>query len=737
MQNKTNNNAAYYVSIIMVVLFFGCSVQQTHKTLTFFFDGVDKVIFFNSYLTDKDSIRKDAISRRDALLKKNRPDMCVHKPYQEKRCDQCHTPDKRLLMPMPALCFKCHKNFNETYAVVHGPVASGNCLNCHNQHSSKNPKLLIRQGQQICLFCHNSSLVFANKVHRDIEDAECTLCHSPHGGKSRFMLKDNISRDANRIALMSDLTYRHLYGQIFCKTPGDINNVTEIYIQDSKGAIVATAHPDINGKFFLTNLHPDQNYTLKFKNNIPDCKINILDNTGALLYVIEKNKKGYYVFDKTAYETAHGIINDNHFLEDTLVNGSFMNSDVKANIDQSLAKVPVETKKPETVGSDTVSYRKKLVVYTLLDTATTKENSEGTAAPVVTNTKGKIIVNTIPDNVSTEDVLKASRATDTLSNNKPVNSKQHLDSVKYKGKIIVKNIPNGKSTEELMGDNRAIDTVIVKTIDNKKNALDESSHKSKIIVNLSTDTAIANKVPAAFIPKAINSDVYKISGNTLPKISEEIFQYNNGTTVWVLNDAGKLLGEGKVNNKGDFLLDDVLPYYHIKLPQKDKSVVSRVIYLNDEMELIEIFDMKNIDGHVTYSHNKIRSSVNAFKVRGKIDENSVLLSTINFYRGNISLNATAKDELNKTVTYLLKNQGFKVFVMGYTDSVVIPGDKLGIAEDRVSEVIDYLILKGVNHIRMTGNVYKKPKQSLEEGNVPASDGINHKYSRVEIYIKDN
>jgi len=613
MQNKTNNNAAYYVSIIMFVLFFGCSVQQTHKTLTFFFDGVDKVIFFNSYLTDKDSIRKDAISRRDALLKKNRPDMCVHKPYQEKKCDQCHTPDKRLLMPMPALCFKCHKNFNETYAVVHGPVASGNCLNCHNQHSSKNPKLLIRQGQQICLFCHNPSLVFANKVHRDIEDAECTLCHSPHGGKSRFMLKDNISRDANRIALMSDLTYRHLYGQIFCKTPGDINNVTEIYILDSKGTIVATAHPDVDGKFFLTNLHPDQNYTLKFKNNVPDCKINILDNTGALLYVIEKNKKGYYIFDKTAYETAHGIINDNHFLEDTLVNGSFINSDAKVNIDQSVSKAIPQIKNTESPGYDTISYKKRIVVYTLLDSATTKENSEGVTAPVVSNTKDKIVVNTIPDNVSTEEVLKANRVVDTSKNTELLNNKPHIDSIKYKEKFIVKNTHKGKSTEELMGDNRAIDTAIAKALARKENIPDETSHKEKVIVNLSTDTVITNQLPAASIPKA--SVRYQVCGKTLPKISEQIFQYNNGTTVWVLNDSGKLLGEGKVNDKGNFILDNIPPYYHIRLPQKDKTVVSRIIYLNDKMELIEIVDKKNVGGHVIYTHKIVKSGPDAIKLK--------------------------------------------------------------------------------------------------------------------------
>ena len=317
MQRKQNSHGAYYISLVIITLFFGCSLQQTHKTLTFFFDGVDKVNFLNNYLS-KDSLSKDAIAKRDALLKRNRPDLCVHKPYKEKKCDECHTPDKRLLMPMPGLCFRCHTNFNANNTVIHGPVASGSCTNCHNQHSSKYPKLLIRQGQQICLFCHSPALVFANKVHRDIEDADCILCHNPHGGTNRFMVRQNISRDANRIALMSELTYRHLYGQIFCKVPGDINRIIEIYIADSRGVTVSTAHPDINGNFILSNMHPDQNYIFRFKNDLPDCRINIMDCNGAILYTVEKNKKGKYAFEKTAYETIHTAINDAHFLGDTL-----------------------------------------------------------------------------------------------------------------------------------------------------------------------------------------------------------------------------------------------------------------------------------------------------------------------------------------------------------------------------------------------------------------------------------
>ena len=759
----------------MVVLFFGCTVQQTHKTLTFFFDGVDKVIFFNSYLTDKDSLRKDAITRREAVLKKNRPDMCVHKPYQEKKCYECHTPDKRLLMPMPALCFKCHTNFNQTYAVVHGPVASGNCLNCHNQHSSKNPKLLIRQGQQICLFCHNSSLVFANKVHRDIEDAECTLCHNPHGGKSRFMIKDNISRDANRIALMDELTYRHLYGQIFCKVPRDVNNVTEIYILDGKGAIVATAHPDINGKFYVANLHPDQNYTFKFKNGMQDCKINIIDNTGTLLYVIEKNKKGTYVFDKTAYATAHEIINDSHLLQDTLITGYTINNEVKPNIDQSTTKPETETINHTTHTSDTVSYGKKLVVYTLLDSMA--GNKDLHTGPYK---RGNIIVSTIPDSITTEEALRPYRKADTINNN--VIAGNVADSASYKGKIIVKNIPSGKSTEELMGDNKAIDTAAVKQItsnktiyrDTTRNGLiivntipnhvsteevlknaraadtigiknitgdtiipDATTKKSKIIVNMLADT-IGNN-PAKATNNSANANNYIVCGKTLPKISDQIFQYNSGTIVWVLNDAGKLLGEGKMNAKGNFLLNDALPYYHITLPQKSNKNSSQIVFLDDEMELIEIVNNKNADANNIHYRKTTKYTTNAYKLKGIIDDNTELVATINFDNTKTTISPAAYKELNNVVSYLLKNKDFKVFIMGYNDTNDSSISQTILAEDRAGAVIDYLIMKGINHTRITGNINKNNKQPASENSTNKSGELklNNKNKRVEIYIKDN
>jgi predicted CXXCH cytochrome family protein len=309
MSKKKNSYLIYYISVIIIVIFFGCSVEQTHNTLTFFFDGVPPLY---KLLVKTDSVSNSAVAAKVAARKK--PDMYFHKPYLERKCEQCHTPDRHLIMPQPALCYQCHTNFTETYKYVHGPVASGNCTKCHNQHNSQYPKLLSREGQQVCLYCHSTSLVFNNKYHRKIEDAECTLCHNPHGGKTRFMIKESVARDFNGLALLNDVASRHLFARIYCNTPGDIKRGTEIITQenDKNFETIATSYTDANGTFGIDNVRPTSTYTFKTKSEIPDnAKMYITDYKDQVLYIIEKNRKGKFVFDKNDFASSYAIAKAN------------------------------------------------------------------------------------------------------------------------------------------------------------------------------------------------------------------------------------------------------------------------------------------------------------------------------------------------------------------------------------------------------------------------------------------
>ena len=749
MQNKPNNNAAYTISVILITLFFGCTVEQSHKTLTFFFDGVDKVIFYNDYLSH-DSLGQIAAAKREALLKKNRPDLCVH---------------KRLLMPMPGLCFKCHTNFNETYKVVHGPVASGSCLNCHNQHSSRYPKLLTRQGQQICLYCHNSTLVFAAKVHRDIEDAECTMCHNPHGGKTRFMIKENISKDANRIALMDELTYRHLFGQVFCKVPGDINHITEIYILDSRGATVATVHPDDNGKFQVANMHPDQNYTFRFKKDFPDCKINILDRNGKLLYVIEKNKKELYLFDKAAYENVHTLINDAHFLgdsvrSDVVITKQGVNTENNLLLDTAApirgagltavgdtlihtvsALVNVETEHTEK--------KSKIVVTELPAGGNPKELNEGNNggqaeknAPPLTNAvidtanyKGKIVVKELPQNVPLNDLVDANKVKNTIAvNNTDTNSVQ--DTGHYKGKIVVRELPSDVNLKQLTDENKAKypDTAITET---PQEMATTTGNKSKIKVMTIPDTANVPVMQRFRTMAGAEEVVTKLAagGLKLTDLSLQVSGFIDGNVVCVLNSSGDLLDVAPVNKKGEFYLYDFL-YFRISLPSGRTGILGQTIYLNEKMEVIETINKHLLNGRYIYIPNSKEPAATREQVRIYSNkENAVLFSSVYFTEGKASLTADGINELKKVIDYLNDHPQAIVYLMAHARSGGTSGYNRQLAEQRAAAATQYLNTNGINpgRIKVKGNRKNKAVKAIEI--TPGSTEENQRNRRVDVYIK--
>ena len=118
----------------------------------------------------------------------------LHYPVQERLCDSCHqvppaggaaaladTPEK--------LCLTCHEKFTGSF--VHGPVALGACVVCHDPHGSQVPHLLRVSGRAQCLSCHadiESRLAKARFQHKALESG-CTSCHSPHASGFRYQLK--------------------------------------------------------------------------------------------------------------------------------------------------------------------------------------------------------------------------------------------------------------------------------------------------------------------------------------------------------------------------------------------------------------------------------------------------------------------------------------------------------------------------------------------------------------------
>jgi predicted CXXCH cytochrome family protein len=173
--------------LLLTVLAVGCSVNHSnYKTLSFFFDGVpdpDAPV-----MASADSARTTSDNGLVQAVKLYR-----HKPYADGKCEECHTADKKQLLSLKEdLCIKCHQPAVNQYAVMHGPVAVGQCLWCHEPHESDSPRLLKTTAPDLCLQCHDQNLLPASIPAHLSDAANCLDCHVGHGGtKPSLLLADN------------------------------------------------------------------------------------------------------------------------------------------------------------------------------------------------------------------------------------------------------------------------------------------------------------------------------------------------------------------------------------------------------------------------------------------------------------------------------------------------------------------------------------------------------------------
>ncbi len=119
----------------------------------------------------------------------------IHKPVATGDCVACHDPhqaEAELMLKKGTtseLCFSCHENNKTNRQWVHGPVAAGDCNICHNPHSSAHPNLTEDKGAELCLLCHvDRKEEFTRKyVHGPVGE-DCGKCHNAHATDSMYML---------------------------------------------------------------------------------------------------------------------------------------------------------------------------------------------------------------------------------------------------------------------------------------------------------------------------------------------------------------------------------------------------------------------------------------------------------------------------------------------------------------------------------------------------------------------
>lgn len=175
----------------MFFFFWACSPKMGYKVKSFLFDGVpDPYLVEVKIVSDSVLMADGSKVEQLKIIPVTKNGINVHEPYKKRECSKCHDRDlmNNTRIPLPELCFECHEDFSKRYKVLHGPVASGDCTECHNPHQSKFNNLLTWSGQDICLHCHEMERIFIDKIHKDITDTSCTECHNPHGGDNINLL---------------------------------------------------------------------------------------------------------------------------------------------------------------------------------------------------------------------------------------------------------------------------------------------------------------------------------------------------------------------------------------------------------------------------------------------------------------------------------------------------------------------------------------------------------------------
>ena len=208
---------------LAVLILGGCSREQRHEVLTFFFTGVPPLE--KEGAPAEDVAERGATAVRTARRTAPRPQAelpWTHGPYAARECEQCHSSTgtkpggktksqsglpvdmrgARVREPREELCIGCHTDQSADVAYardlwLHGPAATGLCTVCHSPHQSRQRYMLLAATSvELCGQCHErTALAEMTPAHRKEPDTDCLSCHNPHLGRTAAMLKSEFDEE--------------------------------------------------------------------------------------------------------------------------------------------------------------------------------------------------------------------------------------------------------------------------------------------------------------------------------------------------------------------------------------------------------------------------------------------------------------------------------------------------------------------------------------------------------------
>ena len=168
-------------ALFAALLSASCATATRYKVLSFLFDGVPPPPAPGT--ASQAAGAPGGAAAAPVLMSRD------HGPYAARMCGACHeaAATNALVEPKDQLCFRCHElRVDRRY--VHGPVASGGCLVCHDPHSSPYRFLLVSDSDSFCFHCHDHAAVAAVPGHEGVESG-CTGCHDAHASDTKFLLR--------------------------------------------------------------------------------------------------------------------------------------------------------------------------------------------------------------------------------------------------------------------------------------------------------------------------------------------------------------------------------------------------------------------------------------------------------------------------------------------------------------------------------------------------------------------
>lgn len=148
----------------------------------------------------------------------------LHEPL--KGCVPCHGKTSEqitndtfsLIKEVPELCYACHERYTTLGAWVHGPVATGECLLCHEPHTSNNKLLLKKPIPELCYLCHKTSTLRLVADHSNESYTRCNDCHVAHTSPGRMLLtKDFLKTDAGLVYVGKNLSAQPQLALVDCR----------------------------------------------------------------------------------------------------------------------------------------------------------------------------------------------------------------------------------------------------------------------------------------------------------------------------------------------------------------------------------------------------------------------------------------------------------------------------------------------------------------------------------------